>query len=159
MPQPRPAAFAEVSLDYPGTAGQAAGNVSSLWRADLADQGVLARAGIDPGAWKDASLRWLVDPVSPPEADLAGDMRVGMGDVERFAVTVEAFRQLDDRFGGGNARQALIQYLSSDADRLLRGRYTGAVGCALFSAVAEATLLAAWMSYECATRRCCCGWR
>ena len=159
VPQPRPASFAEVSLDYPGTAGQAAGNVTSLWRADLADQGVLVRAGIDPGAWKDASLRWLVDPVSPPEADLSGDMRVGLGDVERFAVTVEAFRQLDDRFGGGNARQALIQYLGSDADRLLRGRYTGAVGSALFSAVAEATLLAAWMSYECATRRCCCGWR
>jgi hypothetical protein len=71
-----------------------------------------------------------------------------MGDVERFEVTVEAFRQLDDRFGGGNARQALIQYLSSDADRLLRGHYSGAVGCALFSVVAEATLLAAWMSYD-----------
>ena len=51
-----------------------------------------------------------------------------MGDVERFRVTVEAFRQLDDRFGGGHARQALIQYLSGDGDRLLRGRYTGAVG-------------------------------
>ena len=30
VPQPRPASFAEVRLDYPGTAGQAAGNVSSL---------------------------------------------------------------------------------------------------------------------------------
>jgi len=60
--QPRPAAFAEVSLDYPGTAEQAAGNVSSLWRADLANQGVLSRTGIDPGAWKDASLRWLICP-------------------------------------------------------------------------------------------------
>ncbi len=99
MPQPRPASFAEISLDYPGTAGQAAGNVTSLWRADLADQNVLARAGIDPGAWKDASLRWLVDPVSPPEADRAGGMRVGPGDVERFAVTVEAFRQLQAACG------------------------------------------------------------
>ena len=83
---------------------------------------------------------------------MRGDVRVGMGDVERFAVTVEAFGQLDDRFGGGNARQALIQHVSSDGDRLLRGRYTGAVGCALFSAVAEATLLAAWMSYDSAPR-------
>ena len=33
VPQPRPAPFAEVSLDYPGTAGQATGNVTSLWRA------------------------------------------------------------------------------------------------------------------------------
>ena len=159
MPQQRPASFAEISLEYPGTPAQAAGNVASLWQADLADQGVLARGRIDPGAWNDASLRWLVDPVSAPDADLPGGVRVGLGDVERFRVTVEAFGQLDDRFGGGHARPALIQYLSSDGDRLLRGRYTGAVGSALFSAVAEATLLAAWMSYECATRRCCCGWR
>ena len=55
---------------------------------------------------------------------------------------------LDDRFGGGHARQALIQYLNADGDRLLRGRYGESVGNALFSSVAEATLLAAWMSYD-----------
>ena len=152
VPQPRPASVAEISLDYPRTAGQAAGERDVVVADDLADQNALVRAGIDPGTWKDASLRWLVDPVSPPEADLAGGMRVGPGDVERFAVTVQAFRQLDDRFGGGNARQALIQHLDTDADRLLRGRYTGAIGGALFSAVAEATLLAAWMSYDSAPR-------
>ena len=148
VPQQRPASAEEISLEYPDTPVQAAGNVASLWRADLADQGVLVRGRINPGAWNDASLRWLVDPVSPPEADMPGGVRVGMGDVERFRVTVEAFGQLDDRFGGGHARPALIQYLSSDGDRLLRGRYTGAVGSALFSAVAEATLLVAWMSYD-----------
>ena len=113
VPQQRPAPTAEISLEYPGTPTEAAGNVASLWRADLADQGVLVRGRIDPGAWNDASLRWLVDPVSPPDADLPGGVRVGLGDVERFRVTVEAFRQLDDRFGGGHARPALIQYLSS----------------------------------------------
>jgi len=148
VPQQRPAPAAEISLEYPGTPAQAAGNVASLWQADLADQGVLARGRIAPGAWNDASLRWLVDPVSVLDADLPGGVRVGLGDVERFRVTVEAFGQLDDRFGGGHARPALIQYLSSDGDRLLRGRYTGGVGSALFSSVAEATLLAAWMSYD-----------
>ena len=113
MPQQRPALFTEVSLEYPDTPTRAAGNVASLWQADLADQGVLARGRIDPRAWNDASLRWLVDPVSPPEGDLPGGVRVGPGDVERFRVTVEAFGQLDDRFGGGS-RPALIQYLSSD---------------------------------------------
>ena len=152
VPAPRPAPFAEVSLEYPGTSAQAAGNVTSLWQADLADQGALVQGRIDPGAWKDASLRWLVDPVTPTEADLPGGVRVGLGDVERFRVTMEAFKQLDDRFGGGHARQALIQYLSSDGERLLRGRYTEAVGRALFSSVAEATLLAAWMSYDSAPR-------
>ncbi len=148
VPQPRPASAAEISLEYPGTPEQAAGNVASLWQADLADQSALMQGRIDPGAWKDASFHWLVDPVSSPDADLPGGVRVGLGDVERFRVTVEAFGQLDDRFGGGHARPALIQYLSSDGDRLLRGRYTGAVGSALFSAVAEATLLAAFSSAE-----------
>jgi hypothetical protein len=31
----------DVGLEYPGTPAQAAGNVSMLWRADLADRGVL----------------------------------------------------------------------------------------------------------------------
>jgi hypothetical protein len=35
-----------------------------------------------------------------------------------------------------------------DGERLLRGRYPEPVGSALFSAVAEATLLAAWMTYD-----------
>ena len=148
VPQQRQGPFAEISLDYPDTPGRAARNVVALWRADLADQGVLMRGRINPGAWNDASLRWLVDPVSPPDGDVPGGVRVGMGDVERFRVTVEAFGQLDDRFGGGHGRQALIQYLSGDGDRLLRGRFTETVGSALFSSVAEATLLAAFSSAE-----------
>ena len=71
-----------------------------------------------------------------------------MADIDRFRATVDMFVQLDNRFGGGHARTSLIQYLSSDAERLLRGQYTEAVGRALFSATAEATLLAAWMSYD-----------
>jgi len=152
VPQPRAAPFAEISVQFPGTPAQAAGNLAGLWHADLADQGGLERDRIDPRAWGDASQRWLADQVSPPTADRLGGVRVGMGDVERFRVTAEAFGQLDDRFGGGHARQALIQYLSSDGDRLLRGRFTEAVGSALYSSVAEATLLAAWMSYDSAPR-------
>ena len=71
-----------------------------------------------------------------------------MSDVERFRATVEMFTKLDDRFGGGHARQALVQYLRTDADRMLSGRYSDAVGRELFTAVGEATLLAAWMSYD-----------
>jgi transcriptional regulator with XRE-family HTH domain len=132
VPQPRPASAAEISLEYPPTPAQAAGNVASLWQADLADEGMLQRGRIDPAAWKDASFRWLVEPAGPPDADRPGAVRVGMGDVERFNATVEMFRQLDDRFGGGHARLPLIQYLSSDGDRLLRGRYTETVGTSLF---------------------------
>jgi hypothetical protein len=71
-----------------------------------------------------------------------------MADVDRIRTTVELFKQLDDRFGGGHARQSLVQYLSTDAERMLQGRYNDAVGRALFFATAEASLLATWMSYD-----------
>jgi transcriptional regulator with XRE-family HTH domain len=140
----------DAGLEFPGTPRQAAENVAMLLRGDLAGQQPLERDPVIPVAWNDASLRWLVGPASDPGVDTGspGGVRVGMSDVERFRATVEMFARLDDRFGGGHARQSLIQYLSTDGDRLLRGRCPDTVRTPLFSAVAEATLLAAWMSYD-----------
>jgi transcriptional regulator with XRE-family HTH domain len=56
----------KAGLEYPGTPAQAAGNVSMLWRADLAGQGVLERGLVNSAAWSDASLRWLVGPAGGP---------------------------------------------------------------------------------------------
>jgi transcriptional regulator with XRE-family HTH domain len=136
----------DTGLAYPDTPDDAAENVIQLWQADLADATELARGRVDPGRWNDASLRWLVDPAGQPETSTG--VRIGMSDIARFRATVEMFQRLDDQYGGGHARQALIQYLHIDAERLLHGRFTEAVGRALFSSVAEATLLAAWMSYD-----------
>jgi transcriptional regulator with XRE-family HTH domain/tetratricopeptide (TPR) repeat protein len=133
---------------YPDSAEQAAQNVSALWRADLADVTALQRGRVDPRAWGDASLRWLVDPGHVPGEQPVTGVRIGMGDVARFRATVDLFADLDDRYGGGHAREALIQYLSTDASRLLHGSYSHDVGRELFSAAGEATLLAAWMSYD-----------
>jgi hypothetical protein len=135
-------------LSYPDGAAQATENVGSLWRADLADASAFLHGRFDPRAWGDASLRWLVDPGRVPEQERARGGLIGTGDVTRFRTTVEMFAELDNRFGGGHAREALINYLSVDGDRLLRGRYSEAVGRELFSAVAEATLLAAWVTYD-----------
>ena len=137
-------------MEYPGTPEQAAGNVSVLWQADLADQRVLERGLVTPAAWSEASLRWLLAPAVIPasSADMPGGVRVGMADVARFRDTAGMFRELDDRFGGGHARGALMQYLQADAVRLLRGRYPDDVGRILLSAVAEAVLLAAFSFAE-----------
>jgi hypothetical protein len=139
---------ADTTLSYPGGAAQATENVAALWRADLADASAFLHGRFDPRAWGDASLRWLVDPGCMPEQERARGALIGTGDVARFRATVEMFAELDSRFGGGHAREALIKYLSVDGDRLLRGRYSDAVGRELLSAVAEATLLAAWMTYD-----------
>ena len=137
----------DVGLRYPDTPREAAGNLTWLWQSDLSDVAEL-RGRIDPGAWNDASLGWLVSPGGQNDIATASGVRIGMADIDRFRATVDMFVQLDNRFGGGHARTSLIQYLSSDAERLLHGQYTEAVGRALFSATAEATLLAAWMSYD-----------
>ena len=137
----------DVGLVYPGTPAETSENLVRLWRADLGSA-PLPQARLDPVAWNDASLRWLIDRGRQQDAEIARGVRIGTADVDRFRSTVELFTQLDDRFGGGHARQALIQYLSTDAERMLRGRFSESVGHALFSATAEATLLAAWMTYD-----------
>jgi transcriptional regulator with XRE-family HTH domain len=144
---PAPDHQADLGLIYPATTTEAAGNLAQLWQADL--NGPDASWGpADPRAWTDSPLRWLVDSAATPGREAPRAVRIGLADVARFRATVDVFRQLDDRFGGGHARTALIQYVHADAGRLLNGQYTETTGRALFSAVAEATLLAAWMSYD-----------
>jgi hypothetical protein len=138
----------DLGLAYPDTSADATEDIALLWKADLDQATVLQRGRIDPGAWNDASLHWLVDPARPPGSEMPRGAGIGMTDVARFRATVDMFGQLDDRYGGGHARQALIQYLSTDGERLLRGRCTELVARAMFSAVAEAALLAAWMTYD-----------
>jgi hypothetical protein len=139
---------ADTTLSYPDGVAQATENVAALWCADLADASAFLDGRFDPRAWGDASLRWLVDPGRMPEPEPAHGVRIDTGDVTGLRATVDMFAELDNRFGGGHAREALIKYLSVDGKRLLRARYTDAVGRQLFSAVSEATLLAAWMTYD-----------
>ncbi len=138
----------DVGLAFPGSPAETTDAVSRLWRADLEDPTEPLQRTIDPRAWTDASLKWIVGPSRSPETGTLGRARIGVPDIQRFRATVDMFAQLDDRFGGGHARQALIQYLSTDGERLLRGRFGDAVGRELHSAVGEATLLAAWMTYD-----------
>ncbi|MDT0456981.1 hypothetical protein RM550_14755 [Streptomyces sp. DSM 41527] len=134
---------------YPASPDAAIANVGRLWRADLNGYAPLLQAQASEPAWSEASLRWLVAPEAAfPKATDDRGPRVGLGDVAVIKSTCDTFAQLDDRFGGDHARQSAIQYLSRDVAPLLSGQYTESVGRALFSTVAEATLLAGWMSYD-----------
>lgn len=133
---------------YPASPDDAIQTVGQLWRADLNQYDPLLTAEPSEPAWSDASLRWLVAPEPSTPKPRGEGARVGLGDVAAVKTTADMFAQLDDRFGGGHARHSLIQYLNNDVVPLLRGRYTEQVGRALFSTVAEATLLAGWMSYD-----------
>ncbi|MEU6174992.1 hypothetical protein ABZ832_24175 [Streptantibioticus parmotrematis] len=135
---------------YPASPDDAIATVDRLWRADLNGHEPLLQAEPSEHAWNEASLRWLVAPEPSFPSQRTGDdaVRVGLADVSVIKSTSDLFAQLDDRFGGDHARQSVIQYLSRDVAPLLSGTYTEPVGRALFSTVAESTLLAGWMSYD-----------
>ncbi|MFE6746041.1 regulator [Kitasatospora purpeofusca] len=90
--------------------------------------------------------------VEPPFQDPARDprpaLRVGRGDIAAIRAVGDLFRALDHAYGGGHARQALVRYLESEAEPMLRGRYGEQIGRALFGAVADLTRLAGWTSFD-----------
>ncbi|MCZ4121689.1 regulator [Streptomyces sp. H39-S7] len=74
--------------------------------------------------------------------------RVTMGDIAALRSVGDLFRTLDNTYGGGHARQALVRYLEHEAEPMLRGTYGEALGRRLFGAVADLTRLAGWTSYD-----------
>lgn len=86
---------------------------------------------------------------SAQPASSSNSRAVGMTDVQMIRETTQAFRKLDNRFGGGHARSALTTYLASEVLPLLRaGRYRSDVHRELFAAVAELDQVAGWMAYD-----------
>ncbi|MDF9812757.1 regulator [Streptomyces sp. SPB162] len=74
--------------------------------------------------------------------------RVTMGDIAALRSVGDLFRTLDNTYGGGHARQALVRYLEHEAEPMLRGTYGEELGRRLFGAVADLTRLAGWTSYD-----------
>ncbi|HET9253691.1 MAG TPA: hypothetical protein VFO16_00635, partial [Pseudonocardiaceae bacterium] len=73
---------------------------------------------------------------------------VGMTDVQSIREMTQAFRRLDNRFGGGHARSALTSYLAYEVVPLLReAQYSDEVGRDLGAAVVElAQLAGGWLT-------------
>ncbi|AEW93681.1 MULTISPECIES: hypothetical protein [Streptomycetaceae] len=74
--------------------------------------------------------------------------RVTTGDIHALRSVGELFRSLDNAYGGGHARQALVRYLEHEAEPMLRGSYGETLGRKLFAATADLTRLAGWTSYD-----------
>ncbi|MEU0910202.1 regulator [Streptomyces althioticus] len=103
-----------------------------------------------------AQGRAPVRPVTPAEiaarrrgaADRAPGYRVTGGDIAALRSVGELFRTLDDAYGGGHARQALVRYLEHELEPMLRGTYGEQMGRRLFAAAADLTRLAGWTSFD-----------
>ncbi|MFF5566708.1 regulator [Streptomyces sp. NPDC012623] len=88
-------------------------------------------------------------PVVPRQrTERAAGQKVTPGDIEALRSVGDLFRTLDQAYGGGHARQALIRYLEHEAEPMLRGTYGETTGRRLFAAAADLTRLAGWTSYD-----------
>ncbi|MBQ1087899.1 regulator [Streptomyces sp. B93] len=82
------------------------------------------------------------------QAERSPGQRVTGGDIAALRSVGELFRALDDAYGGGHARQALVRYLEHECEPMLRGSYGEQTGRRLFAAAADLTRLAGWTSYD-----------
>ena len=139
---------ADLGLTYQDDLDAAITGTVRLWNADLAGVTTIHAASVTAAAWTDATLSWLVRSGPEKLVEREHAPRVGRADIAAIRATIAAFSSLDNDFGGGHARRALVQYLGSDVAQLLSGRYTEQAGRELFATVAEGTLLAAWASYD-----------
>jgi hypothetical protein len=74
---------------------------------------------------------------------------VGAGDLDAIRETIQLFTRIDQRRGGGHARAAVVQYLTSDVAGYLRASYTDdRVRQGMFSTAGELAYLVGWMAFD-----------
>ncbi|MEV0716757.1 XRE family transcriptional regulator [Asanoa sp. NPDC050611] len=120
---------------------------TGLWREDVERRHMLRDAGFSAAAFMAPTMRWLTCPFDDQPA-AEGDRPVGEPDVEMIRRITGAYRALDNQYGGGHVRESVVRFLDQEVAAILRGRYDARTGRALLSAVAEATQLAAWATYD-----------
>ncbi|MEV6740648.1 regulator [Streptomyces sp. NPDC051104] len=158
-------------LEFAATPEEAVDIVSGLWRKDSGSHAELRKIAFTPAGLVVPSRDWLIgrpdDKVargeSAPRVPAQGrpalprqrgqsergpGQKVTGGDIAALRSVGELFRALDNAYGGGHARQALVRYLEHEAEPMLRGTYGEQTGRRLFGAAADLTRLAGWTSYD-----------
>lgn len=137
----------DLGLEFARSTKESVDLVTEVWRNDVNRREFLLNSTFASAALAAPCRDWLIAPPDE-QIDRTGGRQVGPSDVEAVRATGEMFRRLDNKFGGGHARLAVVQYLNSDAAALLKGSYSDRVGQQLFGAVAELTRLGGWMAYD-----------
>ncbi|MBC9726087.1 regulator [Streptomyces sp. TRM68367] len=159
-------------LEFAATPEEAVDIVSGLWRKDSGSHAELRKIAFTPAGLVVPSRDWLIGrpdekvargsepavripaqgrpgiPRPRGQAERGPGQRVTGGDIAALRSVGELFRTLDDAYGGGHARQALVRYLEHECEPMLRGTYGEQTGRRLFAAAADLTRLAGWTSYD-----------
>jgi hypothetical protein len=92
---------------------------------------------------------WWTQMAARSGESTGGSRAVGRSDLEVVRETALMFQRMDQRRGGGHARTAVVQYLTSDVASYLRGTYADdRVRHGMFSAASELAYLAGWMAFD-----------
>lgn len=130
------------------------------WRHDPAtDLLTLGRADVERRAFGFTALYSLAALAVPLDSweDIAergrrargGGAAVGRREIDAVRDMLAVFSRADERFGGGHARLAVVQYLTSDVAGYLQGTFASDQDRrAMFSAAAELTYLAGWKAFD-----------
>jgi hypothetical protein len=157
-------------LEFAATPEEAVDIVSGLWRKDSGSHAELRKIAFTPAGLVVPSRDWLIGraddkvargepaarvpaqgrPAVPRQrgAERGPGQKVTGGDIAALRSVGELFRSLDNMYGGGHARQALVRYLEHECEPMLRGTYGEQTGRRLFAAAADLTRLAGWTSYD-----------
>ncbi|MEV7995859.1 regulator [Streptomyces sp. NPDC086077] len=158
-------------LEFAAGPEEAVDIVSGLWRKDSGSHAELRKIAFTPAGLVVPSRDWLIGradervargdaparvplqgrPAVPQQrgrAERGPGHRVTGGDIAALRSVAELFRTLDNAYGGGHARQALVRYLEHELEPMLRGAYGEQTGRRLFAAAADLTRLAGWTSYD-----------
>ncbi|MGW0828668.1 regulator [Streptomyces sp. NPDC002845] len=159
-------------LEFASTPEEAVDIVSGLWRKDSGSHAELRKIAFTPAGLVVPSRDWLIGraddrvgrgdpgpgripaqgrpavPRQRSQTERGPGQKVTPGDIAALRSVGELFRALDNAYGGGHARQALVRYLEHEAEPMLRGSYGEQTGRRLFAAAADLTRLAGWTSYD-----------
>jgi hypothetical protein len=159
-------------LEFAATPEEAVDIVGGLWRKDSGSHAELRKIAFTPAGLVVPSRDWLIGraddrvgrgdpgavripvqgrpavPKQRAQTERGPGQRVTAGDIAALRSVGELFRTLDNAYGGGHARQALVRYLEHELEPMLRGTYGEQTGRRLFAAAADLTRLAGWTSYD-----------
>ncbi|MDQ1288259.1 MAG: hypothetical protein QG622_1824 [Actinomycetota bacterium] len=136
------------SVSFRGCWLEAFDQAADEWSLDVERRQFLRSAAYSATTTAIPALQWFIGQPETTASD-TGTFTVGRAHVVNIREMTRTFRSLDNRFGGGHAREYILRFLSDEVAPLLHaGRYDSATGELLLSATSEAMLLAGWMSYD-----------
>ena len=124
-------------------------SAAHLWKHDLTRRDFLRSSGFTAAAFAAPSLHALMSTAGAAPTREGGRTVVGASQVTFIQEMTRNLGALDNRYGGGQVRNAAVAFLDGEVSPLLTsGRFSVSVGRSLLRSAAELTRLVGWMSHD-----------